>query len=209
MPPERTSGSPSGTPWHVTTGVFSWATKAGVCYTGRAGFVAISPNVPIRHAQTTDLPEIVAIYNASIPGHMATADTVPVTLTQREDWFREFSPSLRPLWVHCADSNAPPDGWLSLRSFYGRPAYHATVELGVYVAPAAQRRGIAGRLLDHALLHAPVLGIRTMLAFVFGHNTPSIALLQHAGFVSWGRLPRVAELGGVERDLAILGRRVG
>ncbi|MCC7325243.1 MAG: N-acetyltransferase [Burkholderiales bacterium] len=165
--------------------------------------------MPIRDAQTTDLPEIVAIYNASIPGHMATADTAAVTLAQREDWFREFDPKLRPLWVHCTADAAPADGWLSLRSFYGRPAYHATVEIGVYVAPVAQRRGIARRLLDHALLHAPALGIRTMLAFVFGHNAPSIALLQQAGFASWGLLPRVAELGGAERDLAIFGRRIG
>jgi hypothetical protein len=28
------------------------------------------------------------------------------------------------------------------------------------------------------------------------------------GFVTWGSLPRVAELDGVERDPAILGRRV-
>ena len=140
---------------------------------------------------------------------MATADTAPVSLVQREDWFREFDPKLRPLWVHCAVFDAPPDGWLSLRSFYGRPAYHATVELGVYIAPMAQRRGIARRLIDYALLQAPVLGIRTVLAFVFGHNTPSIALLQQAGFASWGLLPCVAELAGVERDLVILGRRVG
>jgi len=28
------------------------------------------------------------------------------------------------------------------------------------------------------------------------------------GFAGWGRLPRVAELDGVERDLLILGRRL-
>ena len=30
---------------------------------------------------------------------MATADTVPVTVVEREGWFREFSPDRRPLWV--------------------------------------------------------------------------------------------------------------
>ena len=48
-----------------------------------------------------------------------------------------------------------------------------------------------------------------MLAFVFAHNAPSIALFEQAGFAAWGRLPRVAEIDGVERDLAILGRRIG
>jgi phosphinothricin acetyltransferase len=164
--------------------------------------------VSVRHAQAADLPAIVAIYNASIPGRMATADTAPVTVEQRSAWFREFDPTLRPLWVYCSAQNTPPAGWISLRSFYGRPAYHATVEVAVYVEPAAQRQGIARRLLDHALQHAPSLGVRTLLAFVFGHNAPSIALFEQCGFAPWGRLPRVAELDGVERDLAILGRRI-
>ena len=174
----------------------------------RPGFVAISPTVPIRHAQAADLPEIVAIYNASIPGRMATADTAPVTVAQREAWFREFDPTLRPLWVYCDAEDAPVAGWLSLRSFYGRPAYQRdrrNRRLRRAGGAAARRRAAA---LEHALQHAPSLGIRTVLAFVFAHNAPSIALFERRGFASWGRLPRVAELDGVERDLAILGRRV-
>lgn len=138
---------------------------------------------------------------------MATADTAPVTVAEREKWFAEFDPATRPLWVWCAAENNRLSGWLSLRSFYGRPAYHATVEVGVYVAPDAQRRGIGQALLAHALRHAGILEIRTFLAFVFGHNAPSIALFARAGFAAWGRLPRVAELDGVERDLVILGLR--
>jgi len=164
--------------------------------------------VPIRHAQLADLPAIVAIYNASIPGRMATADTVAVTVEQREAWFAEFTPSARPLWVYCDEGETSPLAWLSLRSFYGRPAYHATVEMGVYVAPGAQRQGIARAMVGHALQCAPGLGIKTLLAFVFGHNAASIALFERNGFASWGQLPRVAELDGVERDLVILGSRV-
>ena len=164
--------------------------------------------MPIRHATLADLPAIVAIYNAAIPGRMATADSTPVTVEQRESWFREFTPTLRPLWVYCSAKDAPPEGWLSLRSFYGRPAYHATVETSVYVAPDAQRRGIARGLIEHAARSAPALGVRSLLAFVFGHNAPSIALFERCGFAPWGSLPRVAELDGIERDLVILGRRI-
>jgi len=164
--------------------------------------------MPIRIAQPADLPSIVAIYNAAIPGRMATADTTPVTVAQRRAWFAEFDEDARPLWVCCDAEDAAVQGWLSVRSFYGRPAYHATVEIGVYVAPSARRKGIAGRLLAHALAHAPELGIRTLLAFVFGHNAPSITLFEKSGFSVWGMLPGVAELDGVERDLVILGLRV-
>lgn len=164
--------------------------------------------MPIRHAQVTDLASIIDIYNDAIPGRMATADTESVTVAQRLPWFADFEPARRPLWVFCPTDGGPVEGWLSLRSFYGRPAYRHTVEVGIYVAPAAQRRGIARALLDHALEEAPRLDIATLLAFVFGHNAPSIALFERAGFRSWGSLPRVAVLDGVERDLAILGRRV-
>lgn len=170
-------------------------------------FTNPSFSVSIRIAQLADLPAIVAIYNASIPGRMATADTALVTVDERAGWFAEFDPKRRPLWVFCTATNDPV-GWLSVRSFYGRPAYHATAEIGTYVAPEARRAGVARHLLAHALHHAPGLGLRTLLAFVFGHNEPSIALFERAGFSSWGRLPSVAELDGIERDLVILGRRV-
>jgi len=160
----------------------------------------------IRDAAEADLPAIVAIYNAAIPGRTATADTEPVTVTRRLPWFREHDPARRPLWL--AVDGARTLGWLSFQSFYGRPAYHATAELSVYVSPAHQRRGIALALLTHALAEAPRLGLHTLLGFVFGHNAPSLTLFERLGFERWALLPRVAELDGVERDLVIVGRRV-
>jgi phosphinothricin acetyltransferase len=164
--------------------------------------------MPIRPAERADLPTIVAIYNASIPGRMATADTSPVTVAERQDWFRGFDPARRPLWVHCSAGDVPM-AWLSLRSFYGRPAYAATVEVGVYTAPEAVRQGRGTALLAHAIEAMPSLQIRTLVAFIFAHNDPSRRLFERAGFVRWGLLPRVAELDGIERDVVILGFRAG
>lgn len=162
--------------------------------------------MPIRHALAADLPVIVAIYNASIPGRMATADTEPVTVAEREHWFREFDPGKRPLWVY--EHEGAIVGWLGLRSYYGRPAYHRTVELAVYVDPGHRRRGIAHDLLENALREAPRLGIRNVLAFVLVHNQPSVTLFELHGFQRWGLLPRVCDMDGVERDVLILGRRL-
>jgi L-amino acid N-acyltransferase YncA len=162
--------------------------------------------MPIRHALPDDLPAIVAIYNAAIPGRMSTADTEPVTVAQREEWFRGFNPESRPLWV--LESEGVPVGWLSLRSFYGRPAYHRTVEATVYVAPEHQRAGIARKLLTHALEECPRLGIANVLGFVFAQNMPSVTLFEAHGFQRWGLLPKVCEMDGIERDVLILGRRI-
>ena len=162
--------------------------------------------MPIRLAAPPDLPAIVSIYNASIPGRMATADMEPVSVADREEWFRSFDPARRPLWVYEHDGAIA--GWLGLRSWYGRPAYHRTVESAVYVDPSHRRRGIAHELLDNALREAPSRGIANILAFVFVHNQPSVTLFEAHGFQRWGLLPRVCELDGVERDVLILGRRL-
>jgi L-amino acid N-acyltransferase YncA len=161
----------------------------------------------IRDATLADLPAIVAIYNASIPGRRATADTEPVTVESRREWFEEHSPARRPLWVAVSDDAVA--GWLSFQSFYGRPAYDATAEVSVYVAPADHRRGVGRALLARAVERAPALGLRVLLGFIFGHNEPSLRLFASFGFERWALLPRIAELDGVERDLVIVGRRVG
>ena len=160
----------------------------------------------IRHAEPADLPAIVAIYNASIPGRLATADTEPVTVKDRGEWFASFDRQSRPLWVYDRDGEVL--GWMGLRSFYGRPAYHRTVESAVYVAPEHQRGGIARRLLAHALDECPGLGVANVLAFVFSHNMPSVTLFEAHGFGRWGLLPKVCEMDGREHDLLILGRRL-
>ncbi|HEX5128633.1 MAG TPA: GNAT family N-acetyltransferase [Usitatibacter sp.] len=162
--------------------------------------------MPIRLAVASDLPAVVSIYNASIPSRMATADVEPVTVAEREEWFREFDPARRPLWVH--EHEGAITGWLGLRSYYGRPAYHRTVESAVYVDPGHRRRGVAHELLDNAVREAPSRGISNILAMVLVHNQPSVTLFEVHGFQRWGLLPRVCEIDGVERDVLILGRRV-
>jgi L-amino acid N-acyltransferase YncA len=159
-----------------------------------------------RVAVAADLPRIVAIYNAAIPGRLATADTEPVTVESRQAWFREHTPDSRPLLV--MEDQGVVVGWASLQSFYGRPAYRGTVEVSVYVAPEIQRRGVARQLVQAVAARAPELGVTTLLAFVFAHNLPSVSLFESAGFHRWGLLPRVAVLDGIERDLCLLGRRV-
>jgi phosphinothricin acetyltransferase len=160
----------------------------------------------IRDAREADLPRIVAIYNEAVPGRRATADTQPVSVPSRRRWFQEHSSERRPLWV--AERDGTLVGWLSFQSFYGRPAYAETAEVSVYVSGAAQRQGVGRRLLARAIEHGPRLGLATLLAFVFGHNEPSVRLFEAHGFTRWGHLPGVAKLDGREADLLILGRRL-
>ncbi len=133
-----------------------------------------------RTATRNDLPQIVEIYNSTIPSRIATADTEPVSVESRVHWFDEHTPGRRPLWV--VEDAGRVVAWLSFSTFYGRPAYARTAELSLYVHEAFRKRG---------------------------HNEPSLALFQRFGFLRWGELPKVAALDGVERDLIIVGRRIG
>jgi L-amino acid N-acyltransferase YncA len=128
-------------------------------------------------------------------------------VASREPWFREVDLERRPLWL--LERGAVICGWLWVRSLYGWPAYRATVEAAVYTAPEARRTGVGAELLAYAIAAAPRLSIRTILAFVFAHNGPSLALVRRIGFRDWGTLPRVAELDGIERDLRVVGLRTG
>ncbi|MBW4509276.1 MAG: GNAT family N-acetyltransferase [Scytonematopsis contorta HA4267-MV1] len=160
----------------------------------------------IRNATEIDLPTIVSIYNASIPGRMATADLEPASVESRLAWFKGRSFELRPIWVLEIDSIVA--GWLSFQSFYGRPAYDATAEISIYVSPEYQNCGLASLLLAKAINHSPSLGLQTLLGFIFAHNHKSVNLFEKYSFQRWGYLPEVAELDGVKRDLIIMGLRI-
>ena len=161
----------------------------------------------IRHATEVDLPAIVAIYNAAIPSRMASADLESVTVESRLNWFRGRSPLQRPLWVVEVDGVIA--GWLSFQSFYGRPAYSKTAEISIYIAPNFHRCGLGRKLLGQAVHESPSLGLKSLIGFIFAHNQPSLKLFETFGFKPWGHLPKIAELDGIERDLVIMGLRVG
>ena len=158
-----------------------------------------------RIARREDLPQIVAIYNATVPSRLVTADLEPVSVQSRAQWFEDHSQDFRPLWV--VESDAQIAAWLSFSCFYGRPAYNKTAELSVYVHAEFRKRGLASYLLAQAIARAPGLGIDTLLGFIFGHNLSSLALFEKFGFARWGELPRVALLDGIERNVVIVGRR--
>jgi phosphinothricin acetyltransferase len=163
--------------------------------------------VVVRDANEDDLPAIVAIYNAAIPGRAATADTEPVTVESRKEWFEKHDPARRPLWV--AELDGQIAAWIGLSSFYGgRPAYDATAEVSMYIAPAYQNRKLGRELMNRMIAECPRLGVTTLLAMFFDHNIASRRLCESAGFEQVGHLSRIAKLDGAERGLIIAALRI-
>jgi L-amino acid N-acyltransferase YncA/predicted O-methyltransferase YrrM len=158
----------------------------------------------IRDAVEADLPAIVAIYNAAIATRIATAQLEPVNTEEAYHWLIDHSSDDYPFWV--AEIDGRVAGWLSFKRFLPRCAYRGTAEISVYVDEKFRRRGVARRLLANAIIRAPSLGINALVGLIFGHNEPSLKLFEQLGFQRWGRLPDVARLENVERDLIVVGR---
>jgi len=161
----------------------------------------------VRDAREADLPAIVEIYNQSIPGGWSTADTKPVTVEERQEWFRKHDASRRPLWV--AEIDGQIAGWVGLTSFYaGRPAYDATAEISLYIATAFHGRGLGYLLKKRMIDRCPQLGVTTLLSMHFDHNLATRRLNEKLGFVSMGHLTEIAVVDGVSRGLVIAGLRI-
>lgn len=156
-------------------------------------------------AKESDLPEIVRIYNQSVPTRQSTADLEPVSVEDRKEWFLAHNAAHRPLWVIYLGNTIV--GWISLADFYGRIAYDKTVEVSIYIDENYQGKHLGVESLLFVENNVEALGIGTVLAFIFGHNTASQTLFKKFGYEVWAHLPEVAEMDGVKRDLDILGKK--
>ena len=163
--------------------------------------------IRIREAKEADLPAIVEIYNQSIPAGWSTADTKPITVSARLEWFRKFDPAKRPIWVAEVDGCVVATVYLS--SFYhARPAYDATAEVSVYVATAYHKKGIGRKLKEFVIGECPRLGVTTLLSMHFDHNAATRHINAKLGFEVLGHLSEIAVVQGEKRGLVISALRI-
>lgn len=162
--------------------------------------------ITFRAAILTDLPAIVATYNATIENRMVTADLNPVSVESKRKWFNEHSQNFRPLQIVEVDEVYA--GWLSFNSFYGRPAYNGTAEVSIYLNENFHGKGLGKICLQKSIEICPAINVHTLLGFIFGHNERSLQLFYKMGFEKWGHLPKIAKMDDLERDLIILGKRI-
>lgn len=163
--------------------------------------------MPIRRARAADLPSIVAIYNSIVAGRQVTADLSPVTVDDRLTWFDAHQQPHRPMVVLCDEQDGVL-AWATFSDYYPRKAYDITAEISLYVAEDQRGKRLGIALLEHMLALAPSLNIKNVVAVIFAHNTPSVALFEKYGFGLWGTLPNVCDLETMEADIVLLGKRL-
>ena len=159
----------------------------------------------LRKAEDKDLARVVEIYNSSIAWRQSTADTSPVTVESKKDWFHS-RPATRPLLVH--EQEGLIYGWASIEDFSDRPAYKYTVELSVYIDHDHLGTGIGTVILSEVVALLPALGVRNAIAKIFSHNDASLKLFANFGFKLWGELPEVCVMDGQASSVSILGLKV-
>jgi len=166
----------------------------------------IADEITFADAKLADLPFIVDVYNQTIASRMVTADTSPITVNSRLAWFDAHDAKNRPLWL--IKYNNQPCGWVSLSTFYGRPAYAKTVEISLYLHQNFRGKKIGQHAVVTIEKFARKNNITTILCYIFAHNQPSLALFEKLGYSRWGHLPDIAELDHIKRDLVILGKSI-
>lgn len=154
-------------------------------------------------ATLADLVQITNIYNQGTG--TANANFEPVSLENRQAWFLSHGDT-RPIVV--VKDGEQVVGFASLSDLYDRPAYMYSTEISIYVDDAYHGKGLGAFLLAEMMERAKSLGIANVVALIFGHNTPSLALFAKFGFETWGILPKVCLSKGVMSDVVILGKAV-
>ena len=158
----------------------------------------------IELANLSDLEAITQIYNEHILERSATADMRPVSTKEREPWFNAHGS--RPIFIY--KENGEILGYCSLSDFNPKIAYDISVEISIYVAKKALKKGIGKQLLAYSLNKARELNLKNIIALIFSKNKASLGLFLKFGFEKWGELPGVCLMDGEYKDVVILGLKL-
>ncbi|MDQ2661465.1 MAG: N-acetyltransferase family protein [Actinomycetota bacterium] len=132
-----------------------------------------------------DWPQVEQIYREGIAAGNATFESDPPT------WEAFDTGKVRDARLVAVDGGVVV-GWAAASPVSSRPVYRGVIEHSVYVAEAAQGRGIGRELLAAFLDAAEVAGYWTVQSSIFPENTASITLHEKHGFRTIGRREAIA-----------------
>jgi phosphinothricin acetyltransferase len=159
--------------------------------------------IEIRPAREGDAEAVARIYNHGIQERQATFETRPRRSNEIEGWLEEGRPFL------VATENGEILGFARVSAYSTRKAYAGVGEHGVYVGPAARRRGVGLRLLNALADAAAQAGYHKLTSRVFTTNHPSLKLHRAAGFTEVGIQKRHGRLDGEWKDTMLVERLLG
>ncbi len=162
-------------------------------------------SVTIVDADESHLPGVVTIFNHAVRETFAIWSETETTLEIRGEWMRARKAAGFPILVALDDAGQVL-GYGSFGVFRDFPGYARTVEHSVYIAPAAQRRGIGRALLEQLIARATAKGLEAMVGGIDSENAGSIAMHEQLGFEVQGLLKGVGRKFGKKLDLVFMVR---
>jgi phosphinothricin acetyltransferase len=162
----------------------------------------------IRAASAADLAAITEIYQYAVLFGTATFELVPPDLAEMTRRFESLVSGGFPYFVATLDGG--PVGYAYAGPYRPRPAYRFTVENSIYLAPAAQHRGIGTMLLQRLIAESEARGYRQMIGIVGDSaNAGSIGVHRKCGFQMLGTHPNVGFKFGRWLDTVMMQRPLG
>lgn len=162
----------------------------------------------LRDAAADDLEAMRAIYAEQVLTGTASFELVPPEAAEFARRWAAVRDAGLP-WI-VAEQAGEVAGYAYAGPYRPRPAYRFTVEDSVYVAPAAQGRGLGRALLAATIERAEAAGCRQMVAVVGDSgNRGSVALHEALGFRRVGTFQNVGFKFGRWLDTALLQRPLG
>lgn len=159
----------------------------------------------VRAAHVDDLATIAAIYADAVANTTASFELAPPDVAEHERRWRARGDAF-PFLVAELEGNVA--GYAYAGAYRERPAYRATCEDSIYIAPAVQRKGVGRALLTALIADCEARGFRQMLGGISG-GAASIALHEALGFREVGRLHAVGFKLGRWCDVIWMQRALG
>lgn len=152
-------------------------------------------NLQLRSATLADIPAIQQLYALEVREGVATYEYDAPDEAEMARRMRELVANGFPYLI--AELDGVFAGYAYASSYRSRIGYRWTVEDTVYVAPAAQGKGIGRALLTELMRDCESLGFRQMVA-VIGEpgNGASVALHEKLGFTTIGVFPGLGRKHG-------------
>jgi phosphinothricin acetyltransferase len=153
---------------------------------GTGTFSSADPHpVEIGPGTEGDLPAIAAILNYTIANSDATFTSEPVTVAERRDWFRRFSPT-GPHRLLVARRGNQALGYATSQPYRNHEGFRETVEVSIALDVSSRGQGIGAALyctLFECLASEPA---HVALAGIVLPNDASVALHRKFGFTEVG-----------------------
>ena len=134
----------------------------------------------IRLATPADAAAIARIYAPYVTDTPISFEEEPPGAEEMARRMAGDGRGLHPWLVATAEEDVL--GFASSSPFRARPAYRWTVETGVYLAPAAQGRGLGRALMERMLELLTRQGFTSVVAGITLPNEASVALHEKLGF---------------------------